>query len=76
MKIIIDPKDIQNNMEGISIQIKGHLGNPECDPEHDEHVYIERWQGQITIRVWNESPNAQVFKVNPYQTEDKAGTQI
>jgi hypothetical protein len=67
MRIIIDPNDLQNDMEGLSIQIKGHLGNPECMPENDEHVYIERHEGQIQILVWNESPDPEIFKVNPYE---------
>lgn len=71
MRIIIDPKhDLQKNKEGVSIQIKGYSGNPECEPENDEHVYIEKYDGKVRIIVWDGSPNAQTFVVNLYPQKD------
>ncbi|MHA2022797.1 MAG: hypothetical protein ACTSWQ_03960 [Candidatus Thorarchaeota archaeon] len=51
-RIVIEPKDLENEGQGVEIQIKGFKGNPEEVDALNTHVYIEKWEGKTRIVVW------------------------
>ena len=62
-RIIIEPKDLEVEGMGVEIQVEGYKGSPEELDASNTHVYIEKWEGQAQIVVWNQQSDPDIFKL-------------
>ena len=70
-KVIIEDKDLEVNGRGVCIQVEGYKGSREEIDAVNNHVYIEKYEGQSQILVWNETVDPVIFNLTE-STEDLA----
>jgi hypothetical protein len=63
--ITIEESDIAAEGQGIEIQVQGFEGDRNTDAENTTHVYVEKWNGETRILVWNNAQDPQVFTLVP-----------
>ena len=62
-KVIIEAKDLKVEGMGVAIQVEGYKGSPEEIDAVNNHVYIEKYESQTQIFVWNNTVDPETFKL-------------
>ena len=66
MRIEVDADELDYEKgRGLEILVKGFEGNIANAPSTDSQVYIERYDGEVRIHVWNNSGDPVTFKLVP-----------
>lgn len=72
-RIVIEASDLMVEGMGIEIQVQGFKGSPEEYDENNTHVYVETWEGQTQILVWNKTSEPKIFKLEESEERIVAG---